>query len=147
MTSTMTSTIRPDLTVLRTLPTIHQVAEPWGRLELKMETADTRYWLTTEGAAHRTGGMPINYVVDYVTVEKRTDEGNWDLKAVYSPEAWKLSQGFDYCHLLYQELLRLQERQEQEFSWDTAREIEVVEREMEEVNRALRSLSEQVRAR
>jgi hypothetical protein len=143
----MISTIRPDLTVLRTLPTIHQVAEPWGRLELKLETADTRYWLTTEGAAHRMGGMPINYVVDYVTVEKRTDEGNWDLKAVYSPEAWKLSQGFDYCHLLYQELMRLQERLERKFSWDTVREIEAVESEMEEVNRALRSLSEQVRAR
>jgi hypothetical protein len=26
---------------------------------------------------------------------------------VYSPEAWKLSQGFDYCQMLYLELERL----------------------------------------
>src|SRR5262249_19597203 len=94
--------IRPDLSILRPLPTIHQVAESWGKLELKLETADTRYWLTTEGVARKTGGTPINYVVDYVTVEKRSVDGTWDLKAVYSPEAWKLSQGFDYCQMLYQ---------------------------------------------
>src|SRR5262245_37838350 len=69
--------IRPDLNVLRCLPTIHQVSEPWGRLELKLETEDTRYWLTTEGVARKTGGTPINYVIDYVTVEKRTEDGNW----------------------------------------------------------------------
>ena len=143
----MSSTIRPALQSLRRLPTIHQVAEPWGRLELKLETADTRYWLTTEGAAHRMGGMPINYVVDYVTVEKRTDEGNWDLKAVYSPEAWKLSQGFDYCHLLCQELQRLNAEQEANFRWETVNEIERVQRELEAVNKAIFELSEKVRSR
>src|SRR5690242_9881706 len=66
----MTTLIRPNLNVLRRLPTIHQVAETWGRLELKLETDDTRYWLTTEGASRKTSGMPINYVIDYVTVEK-----------------------------------------------------------------------------
>ena len=97
----MQATIRPDLGVLRTMPTIHQVSEAWGKLELKLETNDTRFWLTTEGVSRKTSGMPINYVVDYVTVEKRGQNGSWDLKAVYSPEAWKLSQGFDYCQMLY----------------------------------------------
>jgi hypothetical protein len=143
----MTTAIRPDLKILRTLPTIHQVAEPWGKLELKLETEDTRYWLTTEGVARKTGGTPINYVLDYVTVEKRTDDGQWDLKAVYSPEAWKLSQGFDYCHLLYQELNALQARLEEKFSWETVREIERIEQELEVVNRTIGQLSATVRSR
>jgi hypothetical protein len=85
--------------------------------------------------------------MDYVTVEKRTADGNWDLRAVYSPEAWKLSQGFDYCNLLYQELSRLNAQQEKRFSWETVRAIEEVERELEQVNRAVFELSEKVRAR
>jgi len=141
----MTSLIRPDLKVLRTLPTIHQVAEPWGKLELKLETADTRYWLTTEGVTRRTGGTPINYVIDYVTVEKRTEDGNWDLKAVYSPEAWKLSQCFDYCRLLNQDQERWEAELDERFSWDAVREIERLERELAEVNRAIALLSEKVR--
>jgi hypothetical protein len=141
----MTIAIRPDLVALRRMPTIHKVAESWGKLELKLETQDTRYWLTTEGVARKTSGTPINYVVDYVTVEKRTDDGNWDLKAVYSPEAWKLSQGFDYCQMLYQELEHLRALQEESFSWERAREIECVERELDLTNRAVFELSEKVR--
>src|SRR4051794_13590518 len=103
----MMTTIRPGLQSLRSLPTIHQVSEPWGKLELKLETDDTRYWITTEGVPRQTNGMPINYVVNYVTVEKLSPDGSWDLKAVYSPDAWKLSQGFDYAQVLCQELSRL----------------------------------------
>ncbi len=144
----MTATIiRPDLRSLRRMPTIHQVAETWGRLELKLETDDTRYWVTTEGVPQKTSGTPINYVVDYVTVEKLTDDGSWDLKAVYSPEAWKLSQGFDYCQMLYHELNRLHAQQEDDFSWDTVKRIEAIERELETANRAVAALSEKVRAR
>jgi hypothetical protein len=141
----MITVIRPDLVALRRMPTIHKVAESWGKLELKLETQDTRYWLTTEGVARKTSGTPINYVVDYVTVEKRTDDGSWDLKAVYSPEAWKLSQGFDYCQLLYQELEQLRTRLEGSFSWDLVKEIESVEKELELTNRAVFELSEKVR--
>lgn len=141
----MRTLIRPDLTALRGLPTIHQVAESWGRLELKLETEDTRYWLTTEGVTQKTNGTPINYVIDYVTVEKRRADGSWDLKAVYSPEAWKLSQGFDYCQMLYQELETLRNRLETSFSWSTVREIEAVERDIELANRAVLKLSERVR--
>ncbi len=141
----MQSTIRPALQSLRSLPTLHQVSESWGRLELKLETEDTRYWITTEGVPQKTSGTPINYVVDYVTVEKRGDDGGWDLKAVYSPEAWKLSQGFDYCQMLYQELERLRARLEDHFSWDAVKEIEAVEKELETTNRAVFELSEKVR--
>src|SRR5947209_20553145 len=140
-----TTTIRPTLQSLRRLPTLHQVAEPWGKLELKLETQDTRYWVTTEGVPHKTSGTPINYVVNYVTVEKLSDEGTWDLKAVYSPEAWKLSQGFDYCQLLHHELARLQEELEEDFCWQIVEEINRLERELDLVNEALRQLSEQVR--
>jgi hypothetical protein len=143
----MATDIRPDLKVLRCLPTIYQVSEAWGKLELKLETEDTRYWVTTEGVPSRTSGTPINYVVNYVTVEKRSENGTWDLKAVYSPEAWKLSQGFDYCQLLYQDLHRLKQAVEERFSWDKVREIENVERELELTNRAIIQLSEKVRAR
>ena len=140
-------TIRPDLRSLRRMPTIHQVAESWGRLELKLETDDTRYWVTTEGVPQKTSGTPINYVVDYVTVEKLTEDGGWDLKAVYSPEAWKLSQGFDYCQMLYQELNRLTAELEDFFSWTIVKKIEEIERELEMANRAVAALSERVRAR
>ncbi len=99
--------IRPALQSLRQMPTLHEVSEVWGKLELKLETTDTRYWLTTEGVPQKTTGTPINYVIDYVTVEKLTEDGRWDLRAVYSPEAWKLSQGFDYRQLLHQEIEQL----------------------------------------
>lgn len=141
----MSCLIRPGLGALRGLPTIHQVSEPWGRLELKLETDDTRYWLTTEGVTRKTSGTPINYVVDYVTVEKRTADGAWDLKAVYSPDAWKLSQGFDYCQMLYLELDRLRAVRERRFSWEVVREIEAVENEIDLTNRAVFELSEKVR--
>jgi hypothetical protein len=141
----MNAVIRPDLTALRRLPTIHQVAESWGRLELKLETHDTRYWITTEGAPRKTSGLPLNYVIDYVTVEKRSPDGRWDLKAVYSPEAWKLSQGFDYCQVLTAELERQKAAQEEEFTWDRVREIESLERELALANAAIFELSERVR--
>jgi hypothetical protein len=143
----MTTAIRPALYSLRRLPTIHQVAETWGKLELKLETDDTRYWVTTEGVPEKTNGTPINYVIDYVTVEKRTEDGSWDLKAVYSPEAWKLSQGFDYCQMLNQELNRLLEQLEEKFSWETLSAIESVERELHEANQVISVLSEKLRSR
>jgi hypothetical protein len=139
--------IRPALHSLQRMPTIHHVAESWGRLELKLETDDTRYWVTTEGVPHKMSGTPINYVVDYVTVEKLSEDGSWDLKAVYSPEAWKLSQGFDYCQMLYQELNRLNAELDGAFSWEVVRKIEEIEAELETANHAVAVLSEKVRAR
>src|SRR5262245_42995623 len=144
---TTATPVRPALQSLRRLPTLHQVAEAWGKLELKLETEDTRYWVTTEGVPQKTTGTPINYVIDYVTVEKLSEDGQWDLKAVYSPEAWKLSQGFDYCQLLYQEQARLTAELENHFSWEAQRQFEDLQRELELTNRAIFVLSEKVRQR
>jgi len=138
--------IRPGLDSLRTLPSICEIEEDWGRIELKLETADTRYWVTTRGLTQKSCQAPINYVVDYVTVEKRTDDGGWDLNAVFSPEAWKLSQAFDYCQLLYRDLRVLNERLEEDFSWDTKQRLDVVLRELEMTNKVIRDLSEKVAA-
>jgi hypothetical protein len=143
----MTTIIRPALQSLRSLPTLHQVSESWGRLELKLETQDTRYWITTQGVPQKTSGTPINYVIDYVTVEKLSEDGNWDLKAVYSPEAWKLSQAFDYCQILYQEINRLGSALERRFSWDLVRERDAVQAELDQVNKIIFDLSDKVRAR
>ena len=143
----MTTTIRPALHSLRSLPTLHQVSESWGRLELKLETQDTRYWITTQGVPQKTSGTPINYVIDYVTVEKLSEDGNWDLKAVYSPEAWKLSQAFDYCQILYQELNRLNAELEDHFRWDLVKERDSVQAELELANKVIFELSDKVRAR
>ena len=143
----MQTIIRPTLQSLRSRPTLHQVSESWGRLELKLETEDTRYWITTEGVARKTSGTPINYVVDYVTVEKLTEDGNWDLKAVYSPDAWKLSQAFDYCQILYQELNRINAALEEFFSWELVHEKENVQAELEKVNKIIFELSDKVRSR
>jgi hypothetical protein len=139
--------IRPTLESLRRFPTLQQVQEASSRLELKLETEDTRYWVTTEGVPEKTAGVPINYVVDYVTVEKLSDNGKWNLRAVYSPEAWRLSQGFDYCQLLHRDLEQLQKRLETDFDWDTVQAIERVEGELESVNRVLSNLAEIVRSR
>jgi hypothetical protein len=141
----MHATIRPALQSLRKLPTLYQISETWGKLELKLETDDTRYWVTTEGVARRTCGAPINYIVNYVTVETLSENGTWDLKAVYSPEAWQLSQGFDYCHVLQHELNALRQQLEENFSWETARQIDEIEREQEMVNKAVAALALRVR--
>jgi hypothetical protein len=129
------------------MPTIHEVAESWGKLELKLETEDTRYWVTTQGVPEKKTGTPINYVLDYVTVEKLSDDGNWDLKAVYSPEAWKLSQAFDYCQILYQDLNRLNDELASQFSWQAVRELERVQQELDRANAVVLELSEKVRLR
>ncbi|HEY7158669.1 MAG TPA: hypothetical protein VH575_32295 [Gemmataceae bacterium] len=142
----MPSTIRPTLQSLRSLPTLHQVSELWGRLELKLETEDTRYWITTEGVARKTNGTPINYVVDYVTVEKRSEDGHWDLRAVYSPDAWKLSQALDYCQLLFQELQRLNASLKAHFRWDLVKERDSVRAELDAVNKIIAQLSDKVRS-
>lgn len=139
--------IRPGLEILRSFPTLCEIEEPWGRIELKLETSDTRYWLTTEGLNERSRQAPANYVVNFVTVEKRARNGHWDLSAVFSPEAWKLSQAFDYCQLLYRELRTLNERLDRQFDWDTPQQIDEIRAEIETANRAIRSLTEQVRTR
>ena len=138
-------TIRPNLQKLCHLPTLNAVAETWGRLELKLETDDTRYWITTEGVPSKTTGTPINYVLNYVTVEKLSEDGNWGLKAVYSPDAWKLSQGFDYAQMLLAEVERLKEMQEETFSWERSRKIEEVNRELKQANHIIKKLSEKIR--
>ena len=138
--------IRPGLDALRTLPTLCQIEEDWGRIELKLETPDTRYWLTTQGLTRKSRQAPVNYVVDYVTVEKRSGEGRWDLNAVFSPEAWRLSQAFDYCQLLYRDLRGLNEQLEEEFRWDTKQQLDAVLRELELTNQVIRDLSERVAA-
>jgi hypothetical protein len=143
----MTTAIRPTLQTLRSRPTLHQVSEPWGRLELKLETEDTRYWITTEGVSKKTSGTPINYVIDYVTVEKLSEDGNWDLKAVYSPEAWRLSQAFDYCQILHQDLNRINAAVEAHFSWELVYEREGVQAELDTVNKIIFVLSDKVRSR
>src|SRR5437899_1692820 len=138
--------IRPGLDALRSYPTLCHIEDDWGRLELKLETQDTRYWLTTEGLPERSRLLPANYVVNFITVEKRATDGRWDLSAVFSPEAWKLSQAFDYCQLLYRELRQLNEQLERHFDWETRRQIDAVRKEIESANCAIRLLTEQVRA-
>ena len=136
--------IRPGLDALRTLPSICEIEEDWGRIELKLETPDTRYWVTTRGLPCKSRQAPINYVVGYVTVEKRSGDGQWDLNAVFSPEAWKLSQAFDYCQLLYRDLRVLNEQLEKKFSWGTKQELDAILRELEMTNKVIRELSETV---
>ena len=138
--------VRPGLQALRTLPTLCQVEEQWGRIELKLETPDTRYWVTTSGLPQKSRSAPINYVIDYVTVERKAGDGRWDLSAVFSPEAWKLSQAFDYCQLLYRELRELNEQLERQFRWETKQQIDEVLRELELTNGVIRDLSEKVAA-
>jgi hypothetical protein len=139
-------TIRPGLEVLQNAPTLCEVDESWGRIELKLETTDTRYWVTTRGLTRKSREAPINYVVNYVTVERRTADGRWDLSAVFSPEAWKLSQAFDYCQMLYRDLRMLKARLEDAFSWELRQQIDEVGHELERVNQVMLALSEKVSA-
>jgi len=137
--------IRPALQSLRSLPTLYQISESWGKLELKLETGDTRYWVTTEGVARKTTGAPINYIINYVTVETLTKDGTWDLKAVYSPEAWQLSQGFDYCQVVQHELINLRDQLDDHFSWETLDRIAELEHELEIATKAVNELAAKVR--
>jgi len=136
--------IRPGLISLRQCPTLRAIHDGWGRIELKLETPDTRYWLTTEGLHEKSSTAPVNHVVNYITVEKLTLEGDWDLAAVYSPEAWRLSQGFDYCQSLYRELRERTEELEREFSWEVKTEIDRLKAELQRTNQAVLALSERV---
>jgi hypothetical protein len=145
MLSTPTLLIRPGLEALRRYPTLCQIDEVWGKIELKLETDDTRYWVTTEGLADRSCQAPANYVINFVTVEKRTREGRWDLSAVFSPEAWALSQAFDYCQLLYRELRNLTEQLEERFTWEVRGRIDEVRKEIETTNRVIRDLTLRIR--
>lgn len=137
--------IRPTLNLLRDLPTLQAVSESVGKLELKMETDTNRYWITTEGVPQKSNGLPVNCVVGYVTVERRLPDGAWDLQAVYSPEAWKLSQGFDYTHLLLQDRNNAEAELAERFSWDLVRRIEAIDEELEQVNLVLSNLARKVR--
>lgn len=137
--------VRPGLDTLRRCATLCHVDDVWGRIELKLETPDTRYWLTTEGLPEKSRTAPPNFVVNYVTIEKRTTEGRWDLTAVFSPDAWKLSQAFDYCQLLYRDLRELNERIEKHFSWELKRQIDEVWEELQRTNKTVYLLSEKVR--
>jgi len=139
--------VRPGLDVLRSYPSLCHIEDEWGRIELKLETHDTRYWLTTEGLPERSRLVPANYVVNFITVEKRSTDGRWDLSAVFSPEAWKLSQAFDYCQLLYRELRALNERLDQKFDWQVQGQIDDLRREIEETNHVIRGLTDQVRSK
>lgn len=142
----MTCTVvRPALTALHQLPTLQAVSESVGKLELKLETDTNRYWVTTEGVAQKMSGLPVNCVLNYVTVERRTPDGAWDLQAVYSPDAWKLSQGFDYTHLILAERDEVERRLEEEFSWALVRRLEELDAELDQVNRVLSALASKVR--
>ena len=71
-----------DVTDAATIDAVFDVLkEKWGKIELKLETIDTRYWVTTEGLQEKSRHAPINYVIDYVTVERRANDGRWDLSA------------------------------------------------------------------
>ena len=148
MTSSAAMTIRPTLqTLRRPCRPCTRSPRPGASSSSSWKPGTRAYWITTEGVPQKTTGTPINYVLDYVTVEKLTEDGHWDLKAVYSPEAWKLSQGFDYCQMLSQELIRLHDQLDNQFSWETRKHIECVQRELELTNRAIFELSEKVRQR
>ena len=66
---------------------------------------------------------------------------------MFSPEAWKLSQAFDYCQLLYRELRVLNDRMEEHFDWQTRARSTSVRREIESTNRVIRELTDQVRSK
>jgi hypothetical protein len=136
--------VRPGIDSLLQRPTLLCLEEPWGKMELKLETDDFRYWVTTEGLARRSRGSPVNYVVNYVTVEKLSADGSWELSTVYSPDAWKLSQGFDYCQLLHRELQWLQKQLDRDFRWDLIERIEDVHEELRQANEVIFALTEQV---
>lgn len=137
--------IRPDIHSLEQQPTLSQVSEVWGTLELKLETDSTRYWVTTRGLPSQSHQAPVNYVQGYVTIEKRGANGTWDLSAVYSPEAWKLSQAFDYCRMLQRELVQLRKKLRACFSWELKEEVEAAKEEIQQVKKVILHLSRKIR--
>lgn len=144
MTNTETE-IRPDIVSLKNKPTLTQVSETWGTLELKLETGTTRYWITTRGLTQQSHQAPINYVQGYVTIEKKGENGSWNLSAVYSPDAWKLSQAFDYCRMLQQELHESKKQLQEDHSWTLRNRIDELNQEISQVKDVILKLSAKLR--
>lgn len=146
--------LRPRAEYLRQLPTLATETATQGSeslqeyarqvgvdylLELKLETATHRYWLCTKGA-ERPGAFPKNWVVGYVTMDPlEPDENGERDQLAYGPDDVDWLQGLDYFNYLLSERNRLQESVEQNLSWETDKEVETVENEIQAVSDVLRS--------
>jgi hypothetical protein len=143
--------IRPSAEALRKLPTLKtETPEDWPALreraeskgvrpilELKLETADTRYWLCTQGFAEKPEGGPYNWIVGYVTIDYKNESGDWASDGTcYGPDSTKFLQGNDYLRGLVAKKETLQAKQEREHSWETAKEISAIQAEIDQILRA-----------
>src|SRR5262249_34880178 len=110
--------------------------------ELKLETPTHRYWLCTKGLSEPTPGLPDNWVVNYVTREKRgAKNGEWDMHA-YGPDQLLTHQEIDYMNILRQEIDRLEAEQAQTPSSETARSLDETLKEFVSLAERLRQMKQ-----
>jgi hypothetical protein len=101
--------------------------------ELKLETEDARYWLTTGGMEEPEEGLDNAFVAGYVSPEYRLPDGTWETDCSYGPADVALLQGRDYLDMLVEERDHLAAELEERHSWETVKRHEATVREIEDV--------------
>jgi hypothetical protein len=147
-----TSDIRPRPEHLRELPTLatrttdqctalhRQLLEADGIdwvTELKLDSAEVRYWLCTRGLDHARPDWSEGCVVGYITPEYRRSDGTWVPGLAYGSAEVDRLQGMDYLHKLLRELRHLHDREKNDVSWALKKQIDATQDELYTVSRIL----------
>jgi hypothetical protein len=160
--------VRPRAEYLRQLPTLETITQQnWPfvledlpperktdfTLELKLVTADAKYWLCTKGLPEPLAltpqemgwqcgvRLPDTAVVGYVTIEPREPDENGicELRS-YGPKDTTWFQAMDYWRMLDEELRRLQKQHQRKQTWDLVKQIDATVAEMEKVDEQMKRM-------
>jgi len=110
-------------------------------LELKLVTAEARYWLCTRGAERPAAGLPDCWVEGHVLPEYLLPGGGREFGDPDGPAAASALQAADYVNYLRAECDRLEGQHEREPSHDLARRVEEARVEVRQALLAWRRLS------
>jgi hypothetical protein len=168
MSTSAARAVRPTADYLRQLPTLETITQddwpevmehvpPHRRrdftLELKLVTAEAKYWLCTKGypepptlTAEETGaGYGLRqaemYVAGYVSIEPRErGPGRAREFLPYGPGETAWFQGVDYWRMLADECERLQRQLKRKHTWELDKQLEATIKEMERVDETLKRM-------
>jgi hypothetical protein len=150
--------LRPRAEYLQSLPTlavetpeaavseaVREYTRHYGvvfRLELKLVTTERRYWLCTQGLPPGTvqpGSELESWTVGFVTIDPlQPDEAGGCWRCAYGPDSASFLQGLDYLAMLYVERECLKRLNEKDFTWETVRQLDATQAEIERVIASLR---------
>jgi hypothetical protein len=124
--------VRPKPEQLRAMPMLRTLTPEEGVvLELKMETDRGRFWLCTAGAPQCGDGICGAYVVGRASVETLEPDENgerWFMD--YGDDDVTRLQGIDYMRGLSDELDKLIDEQDADFTNERATRIDSIRKEL-----------------